>query len=105
MLNGYFLAFLTFIPLFAHASKTLNVTVGGAAGLVYTPPWVNADIGDTVHFIFEFNNHTVTQSSFDAPCSPILGGINTGFGQAISPNATTGFKTFDIVVETVRILI
>ncbi|KAG9012067.1 hypothetical protein FRB93_002210 [Tulasnella sp. JGI-2019a] len=70
------------------AAKVWDVTVGGSAGLVYTPPFVNAAINDTVHFTFNAKNHTVTQSSFDAPCSPLLGGVNTGL-----------FPTFDILVQ------
>lgn len=105
MFTKTFLAVLAFSPLFAHASAIWNVTVGGAAGLVYTPTSVQAEVGDTVHFIFESANHTVTQSTFDAPCSPILGGVNTGFNQAISPDATSGFKTFDIVVQSVRVFL
>ncbi len=34
--------------------------------------------GDTVSFKFHPKNHTVTQSSFDAPCTPLYGGTDTG---------------------------
>jgi len=46
-----------------------TIVVGGAAGLVFTPPSINAEIGDLVTFIFQSKNHTVTQSGFAAPCS------------------------------------
>jgi hypothetical protein len=37
-----------------------------------------AAAGDTVLFAFTANNYTVTQSSFDAPCTPQAGGLDTG---------------------------
>lgn len=46
-----------------------TVIVGGDAGLVYTPSEVVASVGDTVHFVFMKNNHTVTQSTFEKPCN------------------------------------
>lgn len=55
------------------------VTVGGTAGLVYTPSSVNASVGDIVQFNFESKNHTVTQSSFAAPCIKSVGGFDSGF--------------------------
>ncbi|EED23712.1 serine-threonine rich protein, putative [Talaromyces stipitatus ATCC 10500] len=56
-----------------------NVTVGGSAGLVYSPSSINAAVGDIVQFIFEAKNHTVTQSSFATPCEKIVGGFDSGF--------------------------
>ena len=55
-----------------------NVTVGGAAGLVYTPNQLNASVGDTVRFNFNVKNHTATQSAFKTPCVPLDGGFNSG---------------------------
>jgi hypothetical protein len=43
-----------------------------------TPLFQSAAIGDTVSFKFHPKNHTVTQSSFDAPCTPLYGGTDTG---------------------------
>ncbi|KAG8906686.1 hypothetical protein FRC01_007929 [Tulasnella sp. 417] len=67
--------------LFAEARKpkTHDVIVGGAAGLVYTPNQVHAQVGDRVKFHFQFKNHTVTQSSFEYPCDPLKGGFDSGF--------------------------
>ncbi|KIO22715.1 hypothetical protein M407DRAFT_50400, partial [Tulasnella calospora MUT 4182] len=56
-----------------------DVIVGGAAGLVYTPNQVHAEVGDRVKFHFQFKNHTVTQSSFYEPCEPLKGGFDSGF--------------------------
>ena len=57
-----------------------TVTVGGPAGLVYTPDQLNnVPIGDFVVFEFYSMNHTVTQSSFDTPCDALADGMDTGF--------------------------
>ncbi|KAI1633947.1 hypothetical protein F4809DRAFT_652242 [Biscogniauxia mediterranea] len=68
------------------AMATHTVTVGGAAGLVYTPAEIQANVGDMVVFNFESMNHTVTQSTFATPCDPMAGGMDSGF-QA-NPNNT-----------------
>jgi len=57
------------------AGSTQYVTVGGTAGLVYTPPYIYANIGDTVIFQFGTKNHTLTQSTFPLPCVQMSGGI------------------------------
>ncbi|RKU46926.1 hypothetical protein DL546_003927 [Coniochaeta pulveracea] len=61
------------------ASATHTVTVGGPAGLVFSPPEVKAAIGDTVIFTFLSQNHTATQSAFATPCEPLAGGMDSGF--------------------------
>ncbi|KAG8934429.1 hypothetical protein FRC01_003103 [Tulasnella sp. 417] len=85
--------------LFAEARKhkTHDVIVGGAAGLVYTPNQVHAQVGDRIKFHFQFKNHTVTQSSFDKPCTPLKHGFDSGF----KPVAMDAKKspTFTIEVE------
>lgn len=52
----------------AHAADH-TIVVGGSAGLVFTPPSINAEVGDLVTFIFSSKNHTVTQSGFASPCT------------------------------------
>ncbi|KAG9022946.1 hypothetical protein FRB95_013933 [Tulasnella sp. JGI-2019a] len=76
MFTKTFATIIAVLPFIAQA-KVWNVTVGGSAGLVYTPPF----------------------SSFDAPCSPLLGGVNTGFNFPVDPSATSGFPTFNILVQ------
>jgi len=68
------------------SAATWNVTVGGSAGLVYTPTTVNASVGDTILFTFGTKNHTVTQSTFAAPCKAMSGGVDSGF-QAVAAGA------------------
>jgi plastocyanin len=61
------------------AAVTHQVTVGGAAGLVYSPDTIEAAVGDMVVFTFDQQNHTVTQSAFNTPCVKLDGGMNSGF--------------------------
>lgn len=66
---------------------THTVTVGGPAGLVFTPDQLNdVPIGDTVIFEFLQQNHTVTQSGFDTPCVAMAEGMDSGF--MANPNNT-----------------
>ncbi|CAE6520838.1 unnamed protein product [Rhizoctonia solani] len=44
------------------------VLVGGNGTLAYDPPSVQAAPGDIISFQFKSKNHTITQSSFAAPC-------------------------------------
>ena len=53
------------------------VVVGGPDILAFSPSNVTAQIGDTVTFQFRQKNHTVTQSTFAAPC---VGLAETGAG-------------------------
>ncbi|KKA26938.1 hypothetical protein TD95_001064 [Thielaviopsis punctulata] len=61
------------------AGATHTVTVGGPQGLSYFPESIQAAVGDVVQFEFLSQNHTVTQSTFDNPCHPLAGGMNSGF--------------------------
>ncbi|KAI0113774.1 Cupredoxin [Nemania sp. FL0031] len=70
----------------AGTGATHTVQVGGSAGLAYSPPQVNAAVGDMVVFTFMSMNHTATQSTFDAPCDPMAGGMDSGF--MANPNNT-----------------
>jgi plastocyanin len=60
-------------------SNNLQVLVGGAGGLTYTPNSLSAAVGDTVVFVFLASNHTATQSAFDKPCVKLAGGMDSGF--------------------------
>jgi len=59
----------------------------GSSGLAFDPPSVNATTGDTITFVFYPKNHTVTQSTFAAPCQPMSGGTDSGF-QPTTANAS-----------------
>ncbi|KAI0684055.1 hypothetical protein BC835DRAFT_1391750 [Cytidiella melzeri] len=75
-----------------------NVQVGDHNGdTIYTPAVTIAKPGDFVNFIFEQKNHTVTQSSFADPCTPLQAGFNSGF-QPVAANVTSGFPVFTVPV-------
>lgn len=59
------------------AGNTQYVMVGGSAGLVYTPEYITANIGDVVIFQFGTKNHTLTQSTFPLPCVKMDAGTDS----------------------------
>jgi len=83
-------------PPMAATGMTHMVTVGGAAGLVYTPPSISAAVGDMVEFTFMSQNHTVTQSTFPLPCVKMMGGVDSGFmpnpNNTVSPPPSMMFQ-------------
>ena len=54
-------------------NRPLYLTVALTFRLLQT-----AAVGDTVEFTFHPQNHSVTQSSFAEPCTPLPGGFDTG---------------------------
>ncbi|KAK0470424.1 Cupredoxin [Desarmillaria tabescens] len=80
----------------ASYSSTYNVTVGANGKLAYDPEYVYAEPGDVITFIFNPKNHTVTQSSFEAPCVPLYGGLDSGF-VPVSPDEKY-LPTFNVKV-------
>lgn len=89
------------VLLLASAQLTLaaiiDVTVGGPGVLKFSPQNVNATVGDTIRFHFQQKNHTITQSSLNTPCSPLVGGFDSGF-MPVADNPTTGFPTAELKV-------
>ncbi|KAJ7206610.1 hypothetical protein GGX14DRAFT_342070, partial [Mycena pura] len=68
--------------------------------LRFTPTSVNASTGSTVNFRFTRffpGNHSVTQSSFQNPCIPLEGGLDSGF-QPVN-NTTSGSPEWSFAVE------
>jgi plastocyanin len=87
------------------ASVTVHVVQVGAANgtLAYFPNNIKAAVGDMVQFQFAPVNHTVTQSTFDAPCQPIamnsnVTGIYSGF-MPVSASATTT-PTYTVLINS-----
>jgi len=81
------------------------VKVGNSNGsLEFAPNDIKAVVGDMVQFQFAPNNHTVTQSTFDAPCTPInnimqnVTGIYSGFMPVKA--ADTNTPTYTILVNS-----
>ncbi|KAH9982447.1 hypothetical protein BGW80DRAFT_1555574 [Lactifluus volemus] len=76
-----------------------QVTVGNATGgTIFTPNNITASPGDVVNFIFKPKNHTVTQSSFENPCTHKDQGFESGFNP-VPIGTTNNFPTFSIVVN------
>ncbi|TFY77641.1 hypothetical protein EWM64_g6370 [Hericium alpestre] len=83
----------------AWGGKNFDVQVGPNGKLVFDPNNINANSGDTVTFHFNPNNHSVTQSSFQEPCTNLTGGFDSGFKPV---DVKTGFNqgpTFQITVN------
>ncbi|KAF0330075.1 hypothetical protein GQ607_002842 [Colletotrichum asianum] len=59
-----------------------DVNVGKNNQLKFEPETLIANRGDTITYHFFAKNHSVTQSSFDSPCSPLASG---GFFSAFVP--------------------
>ncbi|KAM0271621.1 hypothetical protein ACHAQH_009048 [Verticillium albo-atrum] len=56
-----------------------DVTVGKNGELKFEPETLHARHGDTITYQFFAANHSVTQSSFDAPCQPLKDGFFSAF--------------------------
>ncbi|EJD54685.1 hypothetical protein AURDEDRAFT_179782 [Auricularia subglabra TFB-10046 SS5] len=65
----------------------IAVEVGRDGTLAFSPPAVNADVGDIVTFTFWPKNHTVTQVTFSEPCTRPTGhpGVDSGFVPVAAP--------------------
>lgn len=46
-----------------------KVLVGDGGSLSFNPSNLSAQVGDTITFEFRAKNHTITQSTFNSPCS------------------------------------
>jgi len=98
------LVFITVV----HAA-TFTVTVGiketdGQQGLGFDPSAIVPQAGDTIEFAFQLPNyikngtdiqHTATQSTFEAPCTPKEGGFDTG----LQTTTASGGKSFTLHVN------
>ena len=89
----------------AAAQKVTVVTVGMGGNLTFTPNNIKVPAGEMVQFQFAAGNHTVTQSTFDDPCSPIaqhnknVTGFHSGF-QPVAASAAMGMiPTYTIMVN------
>lgn len=78
-------------------SPVTHLVEVGKDGLTYSPPFITADPGDEVQFNFFAKNHTVVQSSFQDPCTPLENGIFAGFQPSNITKDTTGLATFKTV--------
>lgn len=79
------------------AQNQWNVTVGFNDTLVFNPTTLTGvQNNDIVNFQFATKNHSVTQSTFAAPCT--AAGVSSGFQNVSNPAGPT-FPTWSITVE------
>jgi len=79
------------------AQNQWNVTVGFNDTLVFNPTNLTGVANnDIVNFQFVTKNHSVTQSTFAAPCT--AAGVSSGFQDVSNPAGPT-FPTWSITVE------
>ncbi|KAK5076394.1 hypothetical protein LTS08_007026 [Lithohypha guttulata] len=73
------LASCTDTPSSSGAERVVQIVqVGDANGtLKFFPEKIKADVGSVVQFQFYPRNHTITESSFAAPCIPIAANLTT----------------------------
>lgn len=85
------------------AAPIVTVLVGPNQQLIYDPPFINGvGQGQRIHFDFRALNHTLTESSFEKPCTKIAGAqFDTNFGN-FNPNDIPNFKPFDITLDSDR---
>ncbi|KAL8292712.1 hypothetical protein RQP46_001324 [Phenoliferia psychrophenolica] len=77
----------------AAASSSIHVIIVAATGLTFTPNSITANVGDTLLFEFPNAGHSVTQSSFSAPCSYSATGLDSGI-------TTAAGLSWNVTVET-----
>jgi len=80
------------------AQTTHKVIVGNGA-LTFNPPQVTAAVGDIVSFEFHPKNHTLTQSTFDNPCTPLAGGVDSKYQPVAA--AATQFPVYSFRINEV----
>lgn len=61
----------------SRANQLIPVVVGGPQD-TFAPNSVVAAVGDVIQFQFSNGNHTATQSTPEAPCTPLANGMNSG---------------------------
>ncbi|KAF4614853.1 hypothetical protein D9613_002977 [Agrocybe pediades] len=74
------------------------VAVGANGLLAFDPTDIQAAAGDTITFSFLAKNHSVTQSTFAAPCTK--SGLDSGFHLPVAGGTgATDFPTFVVTVN------
>ncbi|KAJ7446560.1 hypothetical protein FB451DRAFT_1567783 [Mycena latifolia] len=67
----------------------------------FNPNTISAPNGTNVEFIFSGSpgNHSVTQSSFANPCTPLVGGVDSGFQEVLASNTGGPFPAWSFTVN------
>lgn len=70
-------------------AANIVVDVGSAGALAFSNNSITAAVGDTVSFLYQSGNHSVTQSTFANPCTRKSGGFGSGFHSSASATQFT----------------
>ncbi|KAJ7055973.1 hypothetical protein C8F01DRAFT_1029509, partial [Mycena amicta] len=104
----YVTALFAAAALVSAQNQKIQFQVGGTAAtpggfLQFSPNTITAANGSVVTFVFSGipGNHSVTQSTFDAPCTSFKGGFDSGW-VAILANTTT-LPTWDLTITNDQI--
>ncbi|KAI0451806.1 hypothetical protein F5B21DRAFT_362565 [Xylaria acuta] len=91
----------------ASAQKVHVVSVSSASkSLTFSPDNLKADVGDMIQFQFLAGNHSVVQSNFDNPCTPIqqhvtdTKGMFSGYMDVAASAATGMIPVYSMEVTT-----
>ncbi|KAF5856222.1 hypothetical protein ETB97_007698 [Aspergillus alliaceus] len=77
------------------ADPIQTVIVGGGTSLGFNPPILQVGQGSRVHFDFRAINHTLTESTFQSPCTKLFGtDIDTDFNNP-NPSDIPNLHPFD----------
>ncbi|KAJ6532379.1 Cupredoxin, partial [Mycena capillaripes] len=63
------LAVVALAPILSVYADNILIQVGANNQLIFSPSNVTAKVGDTIAFQFQSKNHSLTQSTFAAPCT------------------------------------
>lgn len=97
--NALFAFLALCVPLVKGQAPPVVVAVG-LQGSFYSPGAVAAALNSTITFEFYGDVHTVTQSTFEDPCSPIPGGFHSGyFGMGL--NSSAPIISWNLIVTNV----
>ncbi|KAL2067671.1 hypothetical protein VTL71DRAFT_15767 [Oculimacula yallundae] len=69
----------------------ITYTVISGQNGAFIPNSVVAKAGDTILFQFTSGNHSITESTFERPCSKLENGIDSGYQPATSPSKPLEF--------------
>ncbi|KAK7693226.1 hypothetical protein QCA50_002792 [Cerrena zonata] len=79
----------------ANSQGQIAITVG-ASGFTFSPSNITAQVGDIVSFYFTTSTpHSVTQSTFADPCTPLTGSNGTGFDSGLTSQSVFSINVTD----------
>lgn len=76
-------------------AQTVQVMQVGAGGYKFSPESVTAAVGSQVQFKFASTGHSVSASTFDAPCKPVNAStFFSGDGDVVRNPSASKLKAF-----------